>query len=102
MTGEGNVSNATVTIRPGTESDLAELSALILRTIRISNARDYAPAEIEGVCAGFEAEPLKTKLRQRESFVAVAGQTSLASACSLEIGFTHCLSILRASDGESA
>ncbi len=59
-------------IRPAVPADAGALSALILRTIRASNAEDYPPDEIERVCASFTPEEVAKQIAARDVFVSSA------------------------------
>ena len=59
-------------IRPAVPADAEALSALILRTIRASNAGDYPPDEIERVCASFTPDEVAKQIAARDVFVSFA------------------------------
>ncbi len=58
-------------IRKALESDSKAISALIHRSVRISNRADYPPATIDLVCREFTPEKIVAKLRQRDMFIFV-------------------------------
>ena len=66
-------------IRLAVPADAEALSALILRTIRESNAGDYPPDEIERVCASFTPEEVAKQIAARDVFVSFAPGSSQAS-----------------------
>ena len=59
-------------IRLAVPADAEGLSALILRTIRTSNAQDYPPDEIERVCVSFTPEEVAKQIAARDVFVGFA------------------------------
>ena len=59
-------------IRLAVPADAEALSALILRTIRESNAEDYPPDEIERVCTSFTPEEVTKQIAARDVFVSFA------------------------------
>ena len=63
-------------IRLAVSADVEALSALILRTIRASNAGDYPPDEIERVCASFTPEEVAKQIAARDVFVSFAPGSS--------------------------
>jgi GNAT superfamily N-acetyltransferase len=63
-----------VVIRTATTEDAAALSALIQRSVRISNAADYDVATIDAICRNFTSALVLEKMAQRDVFVAdIAG-----------------------------
>lgn len=60
-----------VSIRLATRDDIAHLSALIIRTVRVSNVADYSAASIEVICANFTPEKVLEKMAVRDVFVAL-------------------------------
>lgn len=70
------------TIRPALEDDAGEISAIILRTLRETNAKDYAPEIIERVERSFSPRTVGELIGKRTVFVAtidgcVVGTASL-------------------------
>ena len=63
-------------IRPALPADAKALSALILRTIRTSNAEDYPPEEIERVCANFTPDEMAKQIAARDVFISMAPRSS--------------------------
>jgi GNAT superfamily N-acetyltransferase len=59
-----------IPIRPATEDDAAAISALIRRTLRVSNAADYSVAEINRVYAYFSIDGVGARIRRQDVFVA--------------------------------
>lgn len=62
-------------IRAAGPADLPAMSALIQRTVEVSNARDYAPDQIAETVASFESDRLQARLQGREAFVCVEDDT---------------------------
>jgi GNAT superfamily N-acetyltransferase len=79
-------------IRLAEQADAAALSALILRTIRTTNAADYAAEEIDFVCISFTAEKLAQKIGARDVFLLFA-DGALAGTASYAAGRLHSLFI---------
>jgi len=70
------------TIRPALEDDADEISAVILRALRETNARDYADEIIERVERSFSTSAVRELIGKRAVFVAaidgrVVGTASL-------------------------
>jgi putative acetyltransferase len=63
-----------LTIRPATPADVAALSALIRRTVRLSNACDYAAPVVELICANYAPDKVAQRLAERDVFVCLEGQ----------------------------
>jgi GNAT superfamily N-acetyltransferase len=59
-----------IPIRPATEDDAEAISALIRRTLRVSNAADYSVAEIDRVYAYFSVEGVRARIRRQDVFAA--------------------------------
>ena len=53
--------------------DATAISALVQRTVRISNARDYPAHAVELIFANFAADKVTERMTQRRTFVALAG-----------------------------
>jgi GNAT superfamily N-acetyltransferase len=79
-------------IRLAVQADAAALSALILRTIRTTNAADYAAEEIAFACASFTAEKLAEKIAARDVFM-LFSDGALAGTASYAAGILHSLFI---------
>ena len=62
-----------LTIRPAIAADVAALSAVIRRTVRLSNAGDYAAPVVELICANYAADKVAQRLLEREVFVCLEG-----------------------------
>ena len=67
-------------IRPAETSDADQISALVQRTIRISNAKDYSAAVIDRVVANFSPDAVQTLLSQRVVLVATQGAAVVGTA----------------------
>ena len=63
-------------IRRAVPADAVALSALILRTIRTSNAEDYPPDEIERVCASFTPGEVAKQIALRDVFLSPAKEAA--------------------------
>lgn len=59
-----------IPIRPATKADAPAISALIQRTLRVSNAADYSVEEINRVHALFTAGRVAERMRRQDMFVA--------------------------------
>ena len=59
-----------VAIRPARSEDAAELSHVIVQTLRISNAADHPPAVIARVAAGFSPQAVAGLIGERHVLVA--------------------------------
>ncbi|MEA2802550.1 MAG: hypothetical protein QOE49_2645 [Rhodospirillaceae bacterium] len=62
-----------LTIRPATQADVPALSALIQRTVRQSNASDYAAEVVELICANYAPDKVAHRLAERDVFVCLEG-----------------------------
>ena len=62
-----------LTIRPATPADVAALSDLIRRTVRRSNASDYAALVVELICANYTPDKVAQRLVERDVFVCLEG-----------------------------
>ena len=62
-----------LTIRPATPADVAALSELIRRTVRLSNAGDYAAPVVELICANYAPDKVAQRLLERDVFVCLEG-----------------------------
>ena len=61
------------TIRPATTADVAAISDLIRRTVRLSNAPDYGVAVAELIAADHGPDKVARRLAERDVFVCVEG-----------------------------
>ncbi|MEA2952114.1 MAG: hypothetical protein QOJ96_1634 [Alphaproteobacteria bacterium] len=59
----------TVTIRAATTADAPTISALIQRTIRITNSHDYGREIVDLICTNFTVEKVVQKMAERDVFV---------------------------------
>ncbi|MEK9971231.1 MAG: GNAT family N-acetyltransferase [Ferrovibrio sp.] len=57
-------------IRPATDHDARAISALIRRTLRVSNAADYSVDEINRVYAYFSVDGVAARIQRQDVFVA--------------------------------
>jgi hypothetical protein len=62
-----------LTIRPATAADVAALSDLIRRTVRLSNAGDYAAPVVELIAANHAPGKVAQRLVERDVFVCLDG-----------------------------
>jgi putative acetyltransferase len=62
-----------LTIRPATPADVAALSELIRRTVRRSNANDYAARVVELIAANYAPDKVAQRLLERDVFVCLEG-----------------------------
>ena len=62
-----------LTIRPATAADVAALSDLIRRTVRLSNAGDYAAPVVELISANHAPDKVAQRLVERDVFVCLDG-----------------------------
>ncbi|KAF1067566.1 MAG: putative N-acetyltransferase YafP [Pseudomonas citronellolis] len=69
-----------LTLRRATADDAPAISAVILRSLRQSNARDYPPAVIERVERNFDAEAVQALIARREVFVALEAEQLVGTA----------------------
>jgi hypothetical protein len=58
------------TIRPALEDDAARISAVIVRALRETNAKDYPNEIIERIVRGFSPDAVRQLIGQRTVFVA--------------------------------
>ena len=68
------------TIRPALEDDADEISAVILRTLRETNAKDYAREIIERIEHSFSPSAVLQLIAKRTVFVAVIGSRVVGTA----------------------
>jgi L-amino acid N-acyltransferase YncA len=68
------------TIRPALEDDADEISAVILRTLRETNAKDYAREIIERVEHSFSPSAVLQLIGKRTVFVATIGSRVVGTA----------------------
>jgi len=68
------------TIRPALENDADEISAVILRALRETNAKDYANEIIERVERSFSPRAVRELIGKRTVFVATIGSRVVGTA----------------------
>jgi ribosomal protein S18 acetylase RimI-like enzyme len=68
------------TIRPADENDASEISAVILRALHETNARDYSPEIIERVEQSFGRDAVLQLMAKRMVFVATIGSRIVGTA----------------------
>src|SRR5262249_45401008 len=68
------------TIRPALEDDADEISAVILRALRETNAKDYADEIIERVERSFSPSAVRQLIGKRTVFVATIGSRVVGTA----------------------
>ncbi|WP_036291106.1 GNAT family N-acetyltransferase [Methylosinus sp. PW1] len=79
-----------IVIRPAVLADAARMSALILHSVRETNASDYSSDIIDLICANFTAERIIQKMAVRDVFVATL-ETEIAGTVSLGAAKLHSL-----------
>ncbi len=67
-------------VRPANDSDADEISKLVQKTIRISNARDYSDAVIERLVANFATAAIQSLLKRRIVLVATQNEVIVGTA----------------------
>jgi GNAT superfamily N-acetyltransferase len=67
-------------IRVARVDDAAAISALIARTLREVNSRDYAPAIIEDLVRSYAPDRIVARLAERTILVALEGDTIVGTA----------------------
>ena len=82
--------HAVMSIRPAKESDLSQLSQLIVRSVSALNAVDDSQEDIAFVCAKHDVQNLRRHLQRREVFV-LETNGQLAGIASLEGDRLHSL-----------
>jgi GNAT superfamily N-acetyltransferase len=60
-------------IRDATADDASAISALVQRTVQISNRSDYPPAAVQAIVANFAADKVAERMRERHTFVCQKG-----------------------------
>lgn len=68
------------TIRPAREDDADEISAVILRTLRETNTKDYAREIIERIEHSFSPDAVLELISKRTVFVAAIGSRVVGTA----------------------
>lgn len=68
------------TIRPALSDDAADISAVILRALRETNAKDYASEIIERIERSFSPDAVRELIGKRTVFVATIGSRVVATA----------------------
>jgi N-acetylglutamate synthase-like GNAT family acetyltransferase len=76
------------TIRPAREDDADEISAVILRTLREANAKDYAREIIKRIEHSFSPSAVQALISKRTVFVAAIGSRVVGTA-SLDGSVVH-------------
>ena len=77
-------------IRRAAPDDAPKISDMIVRTVRVTNASDYAPSIIEAICLDFSSEMIIERMAYREVFVALA-EDVIAGTISLAVARLHSL-----------
>ncbi len=85
-------------IGPADVDDAGEISALIVATLRASNAGDYPSEVIDRVAAGFDAEAVRGMIGRRRVLVARDGRRIVGTAA-LEGGAVRSVFVLPAAQG---
>src|SRR3954468_19405907 len=68
------------TVRPALEADVSEISAVILRALRETNAKDYTDEIIERVERSFSPSAVLQLIGKRTVFVAAIGSRVVGTA----------------------
>lgn len=68
------------TIRPARDADAADISAVIIRALRETNAKDYTDEIIARVEQGFGPDAVRTLIAKRTVFVATIGGRVVGTA----------------------
>ncbi|MGY8704391.1 GNAT family N-acetyltransferase [Bradyrhizobium sp. 18BD] len=68
------------TIRPAREDDAADISGVILRALRETNAKDYTDAIIERIARSFSPDAVRELIGKRTAFVATVGDRIVGTA----------------------
>ena len=68
------------TIRPAREDDAADISGVILRALRETNAKDYTDAIIARVERSFRPDAVRELIGKRTVFVATVGERIVGTA----------------------
>lgn len=68
------------TIRPAREDDAADISAVILRALRETNAKDYTDEIIARIERSFSPDAVRQLIGQRTVFVATLGDRVVGTA----------------------
>jgi GNAT superfamily N-acetyltransferase len=68
------------TIRPALDDDAADISAVILRALRETNAKDYADEIIARIEQSFSPDAVRTLIAKRTVFVATIGSRLVGTA----------------------
>lgn len=68
------------TIRPALSDDAADISAVILRALRETNAKDYTNEIIERIERSFSPDAVRELIGKRTVFVAAVGSRVVATA----------------------
>lgn len=68
------------TIRPALEDDAADISAVILRALRETNAKDYTDEIIARIERSFSPDAVRRLIAQRTVFVASIGSRVVGTA----------------------
>ena len=71
------------TIRPALEDDAAHISAVIMRALRETNAKDYSNDVIERIVRGFSPDAVRRLIGERTVFVATM-RGSIVGTASLD------------------
>lgn len=67
-------------VRPANASDADEISKVVQKTIRISNAKDYSDAVIERLVANFATVAIQSLLKRRIVLVATQNEAIVGTA----------------------
>lgn len=74
----------TIRIRTAAPGDAAAISAVIVETLRVSNARDDPPAVIERVAAAFAPDRVAAMSAERQTLVAAEDGGAVVGTAALE------------------
>lgn len=69
-----------IEIRPATTIDAEDISRMIIRTLRQTNAQDYEPHAIEALVSSFSPERVVSLIANRQAYVAIARGSIVGTA----------------------
>jgi len=69
-----------IEIHRATSADAVRLSAMIQRTLRVSNSKDYDQKEIDLLCSIFEPEPVAERIESEHILLCFSGGDLIGTA----------------------